>query len=409
MHQAQGPRTGTIRVRYHSFGGSGPHKMKRHMRLAVLLLLAVAVAGQGRGNGGTGDRERGTPPPDKTPPPSRTSRQSVSGDRPPPSVNRQGSASERKFILQSNGFNVEINAAAPVPFFKYWSDEAEIQMIKLDRMFQTSTSEDLSASDPLSPVKLTGAYDWTFGDATSTVDASTNTTNVQFIMTGAPKQTGADKPTPNLEFTCNLLSNANGTEIKFDVAVSNFQETWWAESAQALIFGYRVTTVDTSGKDKANITMQNVRVKDGAQRPNRPSKNDTSASKPKMAMDFGNGNGMEVVTEATQTNGDPLWVAMTAVDTPRGGSFVLIMYQRFVSGFTHDPSLFTAATSGTVPSDSPTLWANAEINLGDDTVAPPALTTTPAPNLSGASALCSGWVVTITALLAVLLAGVGRQ
>uniref|UniRef100_A0A7S0XU24 DOMON domain-containing protein n=1 Tax=Hemiselmis andersenii TaxID=464988 RepID=A0A7S0XU24_HEMAN len=384
-------------------------EMTMLLRLLATALVVAAVAGQDGRPVNTQGR-----PVDRTPPPGKANRESVSGDRPPPSVDRQGAAADRMYLLQSNGFNVEVNAASPVPFFRFWSDTDNIQMVKLDRMFQTSSSSDLSASDPLSPVRLHGAYDWAFGDASSTVDATTNTTDVQFTVTGTAKQAGtAEKPTPGMVFTCHLLSNANGTEMKFDVAVSGFDDSWWATGAEALVIGYKVSTVDSNKRDKANMTMSDIRVQDGAQRPNRPSTSgDSSAAKRKIAMDFGNGNGMEVVAEATQTGGGTLWVSMTAISTPNGGSYVLTMYQKFSSGFTHDPNLYTAATSGTVAADSPTLGGLPVVSIGADTGVIASGTTPPPENENGCEegALCSSassirvsWMG-IAALVAMLFA-----
>jgi len=349
---------------------------------------------------------------DRTPPPiTQNKRPEGGGGGAPPSVGRTGGKADKMFLLQSNGFNVEVNGASSVPFFRFWSDVNNMQMVKLDRMFQTSSPSDLSSSKPLSPVRLAGAYDWVFGDATSTVDATTNTTDVSFTVSGTAKQAGTvEKPFPGMVFTCHLLSNANGTEMKFDLDVSSFDATWWAEGAEALVIGYKVSTVDSNKMDKANVTMSDVRVKDGAERPNRPSKaeGDTSSSKKKIAMDFGNGNGMEVVAEATQTGGGTVGVTMTAISTPNGGSYVLTVYSKFSGGFTHDPSLYTASTSGTVPADSPTLGGLPTVSIGEDTGTTPGPSTTPTPELSGAFAPRVGWMG-ITALAAVLLAVVDRH
>uniref|UniRef100_A0A6U2I3U9 DOMON domain-containing protein n=1 Tax=Hemiselmis andersenii TaxID=464988 RepID=A0A6U2I3U9_HEMAN len=388
--------------------------------LAVLLVSAVhAQPGQG-GPGGQSDQGRRPPKNQdgqdvqRTPPPISENRQPQSGGgRGPPSVDRSGDKVQKMFLLQSNGFNVEVNAASSTPFFRFWSDTNNMQMVKLDRMFQTSSADDITSSAPLSPVRLAGAYTWEFSDATSTVDADTNTTDVQFVVTGTPRNTdnSADKPTPGLAFTCHLLSNNNGTEMKFDVALSDWQSGWWADGAQALVIGYKVSQVDSSKRDIKNLTMSDVRIQKKANRPNRPDKAGGGTKLlEKVAMDFGNGNGFEIVSSATDTTGGTITVQMTAINTPNGGTYVLNMYNRFGgTGFTHDPSLYTAGTSGTVDPNSAetsTFDQAPPVSIGEDTGNAPNLQVTPPPGGSGGSAgstVRAQWAY-VTALLAALFA-----
>jgi hypothetical protein len=128
-------------------------------------------------------------------------------------------------------------------------------------------------------------------DASSEVDATTNTTDVQFTMTGTPKETSnAKRPAPGLQLTCHLLSSANGTEFKYDIKISDFDDSWWDESATALVLGYRISTMEPDGaKEKGNMTLSDVRIQLDAKRPVRPKKSDgtNGGVKPRAAMDFG--------------------------------------------------------------------------------------------------------------------------
>lgn len=396
----------------------------RPTALALAVLLVSAVCAQPPGQSNQGKRPPGEPIKNqagkdvgKTPPPIAESKRPESGGKPPPKVEGEYNKAGRTFLLSSNGFNVEVNAAAGLPFFRFWSDPNKMQMVKLDRMFQTSTPNDLSSSGPLSPVQLTGAYTWQFSDASSQADADTNTTDVKFTVTGTPRNTvNNKKPVPGLVFTCHLLSNANGTEMKFDVSVSDWQSTWWDGSAKALVLGYKVTRVDQQKRDVANLTMSDIRIQKGAKRPNRPEKAENRGKVlEKVAMDFGNGNGFEIVSTATDATGASIPVSMTAVNTPNGGSYVLTIYDKFGGGgFTHDPSLYTASTSGTVDAGSAqttTFDGSTVISIGEDTGVAPNLAATPAPGESGGSGSSGGagslraqWVVCAGALVAALAA-----
>jgi len=257
--------------------------------------------------------------------------------------------------MSSGSFNIEVNGGAggnKPPFFRFWSDVANMQKIELRRMFQTSTPNNISASRPTKMVNVVGAYKWNFSAATETVDAVTNTTDASFTMTGTPKETGnADKPAPNLQLICHLLSSANGTEFKYDVKISNFDDSWWDASATALVIGYRVSTVETEGeKEKGNMTLSDVRIQLNANRPVRPKKADgtNGGVEPRAAMDFGNGNGMESLSTAKEDGGASKAVLMTAIADKDEGSFVLTIYEKFSKGLTHDPTMYTAATSSTL-------------------------------------------------------------
>ena len=137
-------------------------------------------------------------------------------------------------------------------------------------------------------------------DASSEVDNTTNTTDMSFTVTGTAKNAvDANRPTPGLQLTCHLLSSANGTEFKYDIKISDFDDSWWDESATALVLGYRISTMEPDGaKEKGNMTLSDVRIQLQADRPVRPKKSDgtNGGVKPRAAMDFGNGNGLEVST-----------------------------------------------------------------------------------------------------------------
>mmetsp|Transcript_30946 Transcript_30946/g.78386 ORF Transcript_30946/g.78386 Transcript_30946/m.78386 type:complete len:392 (-) Transcript_30946:341-1516(-) len=386
---------------------------KLAFRLLVAALLVSCMTAQPQQGGGRPVNTEGRPV-DRTPPPiTQNKRPEGGGGGAPPSVGRTGGKADKMFLLQSNGFNVEVNGASSVPFFRFWSDVNNMQMVKLDRMFQTATPDDLPSSAALSPVRLTAAYEWTFSDPTSTVDADTNTTDVSFVVTGTPRVTGNDKPIPGMAFTCHLLSNANGTEMKFDVAVSDWQSGWWADGAKAFVIGYKVTQVDSSKRDVKNLTMSDVRIQKGANRPNRPQKSENKGKlMEKIAMDFGNGNGFEVVASATDTAGGNIDVSMTAVNTPNGGTYVLTMYSKFGgTGFTHDPSLYTAGTSGTVDAASvqtTTFDGVTAVSIGEDTGMAPNVLATPPPGETGAASSLRAQWAGAAALLAALLALGGR-
>eukprot|EP00285_Hemiselmis_virescens_P020022 CAMPEP_0173388536 /NCGR_PEP_ID=MMETSP1356-20130122/10818_1 /TAXON_ID=77927 ORGANISM="Hemiselmis virescens, Strain PCC157" /NCGR_SAMPLE_ID=MMETSP1356 /ASSEMBLY_ACC=CAM_ASM_000847 /LENGTH=388 /DNA_ID=CAMNT_0014345469 /DNA_START=54 /DNA_END=1220 /DNA_ORIENTATION=- len=387
--------------------------MRTATRLLVAALVVAAVVAQPTGDQGRGkEKNQNGEEVQRTPRPAAQNKEAVKGGRPAPTVDRQGDKGSKMFVLQSNGFNVEVNAASPTPFFRFWSDVNNMQMVKLDRMFQTSTPDALASSGPIKTVKLQGAYAWTFEDTTSTVDANTNTTDVSFTVTGAARSPGnANRPTPGIVFTCHLLSNANGTEMKFDVDITNWEATWWGDNAQALVIGYKVSAVNANKEDIGNLTMSDVRIQKDAKRPNRPTTTgDASATKEKVAMDFGNGNGFEIVAEATETGGAAKWAKMTAISTPNGGTYVLTMYEKFAGGLRHDPSLYTASTSGTVdPAASTTFDSAPPISIGEDTGIPPGGTPPPGDTIDTGAASAVRSLTGFTALLAMAVAAMAGR
>lgn len=330
-----------------------------------IILLAVALiactsaqpsedrqTGQGKKPVKATEGNRGNPPAGATPPPLKENKQPGDARQGPVKVDRSGTKEEKKYVMSSGGFNVETNAAAEKPFFRFWSDVNAMQRVELGRMFQTATPNNITGSRPTKMVNLKGMYTWAFSDASSEVDATTNTTDVQFTMTGTPKETSnANRPAPGLQLVCHLLSSANGTEFKYDVKISDFDDSWWDESATALVLGYRISTMEPDGaKEKGNMSLSDIRIELQADRPVKPKKSDgtNGGTKPRAALDFGNGNGLEIVSTATEDGGAEKVVLLNAMKDKKEGSFVLTIYERFSKGLTHDPTFYTAATSSTL-------------------------------------------------------------
>ena len=200
---------------------------------------------------------------------------------------------------------------------------------------------------------------------------------------------------------------SNGTEMKFDVDITGFQSTWWADSKSALVLGYRVSTLDKSTqKDKANATLSDMRIQKDAKRPVKPQRSDApDSAKPKAAIDFGNGNGFEIVSTATDGSGASKAVSMTALTTPEDGTLVLTMYEQFSTSLRHDPTMYTAGTSSTLDATSASTFTDASLYaspLFSSTVA--AAGGTPAPtSAASSSATAAIMATTLLALLAALL------
>jgi len=331
----------------------------------TVILLAVALiactsaqpsedrqTGKGKKPVKATEGNKGNPPAGATPPPLKGNKEPGDARQGPVKVDRSGTKEEKKYVMSSGGFNVETNAAAEKPFFRFWSDVNAMQRVELGRMFQTATPNNITGSRPTKMVNLKGMYTWAFSDASSEVDATTNTTDVQFTMTGTPKETSnANRPAPGLQLVCHLLSSANGTEFMYDVKISDFDDSWWDESATALVLGYRISTMEPDGaKEKGNMSLSDIRIELQADRPVKPKKSDgtNGGTKLRAALDFGNGNGLEIVSTATEDGGAEKVVLLNAMKDKKEGSFVLTIYERFSKGLTHDPTFYTAATSSTL-------------------------------------------------------------
>jgi hypothetical protein len=139
-------------------------------------------------------------------------------------------------------------------------------------------------------------------------------------MTGTPKETSnANRPAPGLQLVCHLLSSANGTEFKYDVKISDFDDSWWDESATALVLGYRISTMEPDGaKEKGNMSLSDIRIELQADRPVKPKKSDgtNGGTKPRAAMDFGNGNGLEVSASPIPQTSSPGLEASSCLTLP---------------------------------------------------------------------------------------------
>lgn len=148
-------------------------------------------------------------------------------------------------------------------------------------------------------------------------------------------------------------------QFKYDLDITNFDDKWWSANATALVLGYRISTMEPKGdKEAKNMSLSDLRIDNVAKRPVKPIKSDgtNGGTAERAAVDFGNGNGMEVVSTANEVDtGLKKVVVMTAITTPREGSFILTIYEKFKGGLRHDPSLFTASTSSTIDAKSNTI------------------------------------------------------
>jgi len=336
---------------------------------AAIALLTVALIASASAQPPRGEKpkpqesNKDAPPPGKKPPPLKSNKSPGDSKDGAPAIGKNGTKADGFYTLSAGGFNIEVNGAkqGQPPYFRFWSDPNNMQKIEFGRMFQTRTPNNITGSKPMKMVNIWRSYRWTLGDTSSEVDTATNTTDMSFTVTGTAKNgVDANRPTPGLQLSCHLLSSANGTEFKYDIKISDFDDSWWNESATALVLGYRISTMEPDGtKEKGNLTLSDVRIQLDAKRPVRPKKSDgtNGGVKPRAAMDFGNGNGMEIVSTATEDGGAEKMVLMTAIADKQEGSFVLTIYERFSKGITHDPTLFGAGTSSTI-----TDW---DIVLGD--------------------------------------------
>jgi hypothetical protein len=148
------------------------------------------------------------------------------------------------------------------PFYMYWIDGKENlkQRVMFSKMWQTDSiaSPGASSSKRLKPTSLRGAYDWVFTDVTNVNGAKT--TEATFTITGTPKVAGdATSPKPKIKFTNHLLSSANGTELKYDVDITEYADDWWDSAAQGLVMAYKIETVDAKMAPK-NRSLDGVSV-----------------------------------------------------------------------------------------------------------------------------------------------------
>jgi hypothetical protein len=131
----------------------------------------------------------------------------------------------------------------------------------MEKIWQTDNVENPSAnsSKRLKKMNLVGMYDWVFSDATNLASNVTVSETI-FTMSGTPKSGGGpNAPKPNIVFTNYLLSSNNGTELKFDLDISNFADSWWDNSATGLVVAYRIEAVDSSASVK-NVSLKGVSV-----------------------------------------------------------------------------------------------------------------------------------------------------
>jgi len=246
-----------------------------------------------------------------------------------------------------------------VPFYRYWADGGETNKVKIMfmRLFQTSNPDDPAGSAKLRRVNLVGGYSWNFTDATE-YNTTSNTTEVAFNITSILKQGGGgpDAAKPDITFVNRLIANENGTELKFDVHITNFLSEWWDASATHLVTGYRVVNEDNSGGER-NISLADVRVQRNAERPVRPCPEDQldCDREAATAVEFGNGNGIEAVATADGGSGTANIDVTVTVGQDGGeegdggedgsGSFLYISYAKFDGSLHHDPTAYNQETS----------------------------------------------------------------
>lgn len=345
-------------------------------RLFLCTCLLVLSAGQGGGPGG-GKRPPGP------------------GDRQPKPPKVDGAKDTKQLVLASNGFNVEVNGNGNAPFYVYWADGKEDakQRVMFAKMWQTDSLDNPGAagSKRLKPVNLIGAYDWVFTDVTD--KTSTAAVESTFKMTGKAKEAGSkDQPKPDIVFTNHLVSTANGTELKFDVDISNFADDWWDASAAGLVMAYRIQTLDGANAPR-NMTAQGMKKIPNAERPSRPVGADGTRPPKADAIDLGNGYGFESVQ--TATSGTATVKATTAVGVEERMPHILVTYAKFSQTLRHDPTIYNTAsstaevyssTSGTVTYDE-----NGQIVSGNN-------------NKSASSSLRASMISVVAMLVAALTA-----
>ncbi len=141
-------------------------------------------------------------------------------ERRPRMPSTEGQKDQRRFVLASNGFNVEANGAGNAPFFSYWPDGSNRKMkVMFEKMWQVDDLE--RPVRRINTISLIGMYDWAFTDATSIELNGGQVVDTAFNMTGIPKQ--QQQQLPIISFLNHFLSSVNGTELKFDVDISGFQ------------------------------------------------------------------------------------------------------------------------------------------------------------------------------------------
>jgi hypothetical protein len=148
------------------------------------------------------------------------------------------------------------------PFYVYWADgnETNKQRIMFSKIWQTSDLENAGSGRRLKMVNLAGTYDWTFTDMIN--DNSTGTAETIFNMSGTPNAAGnPNSPKPKIVFTNHLVSSTDGTELKFDVDISGFNDDWWDQSATGLVMAYKIESLNATESVNGTDSPRNVSMK----------------------------------------------------------------------------------------------------------------------------------------------------
>lgn len=327
-----------------------------------------------------------------------------------------GSTALKRYVLSANGFNVEINAAGNAPFFVYYADgkEASKQRMWMEKMWQTAGTIGGPATPPIKKINLGGMYDWVFSTpATFNSTLTNSTTETIFTMLGIPKTPGdANNPKPNLLFTNHLISSANGTELKFDVEISNYADAWWDPSATGLVLAYRMETLDQMDAPR-DTPLQGMKKLRDAKRPLRPvlARNASGGQPPPKAdaIDLGNGYGFESATVAADGAQRPI-NATVDVGMDESKPHILVVYGRFSQILRHDPVMYTADTSSAADpaatAAAPSYDAGGNLQPSPPPGAPATTTPRPAstPKSSSSSAVCANMALVLLLSAALLAA-----
>lgn len=339
-----------------------------------------------------------------------------------------GGTSLKRYMLSANGFNVEVNAAGNAPFFTFYADgkEGSKQRLWMEKIWQTTNisrpaPDASSGRPPLKKINLNGMYNWALS-STSTFNSTlaSSTTETVFTLRGTPIMPGdASNPKPNLLFTNHFVSSTNGTELKFDVEISNYADAWWDPAATGLVLAYRMETLNEM--DGARDTpLQGMKKLQDVKRPVRPMPGRNSSLQqqqqqqpqpqqqnppPKAdAIDLGNGYGFESATVAADGAQMPI-NATVNVGVDDSKPHILVAYGRFSQTLRHDPVMYTADTSSAA---DPSATAAAPTYDSSGNLLPPGTviltTTTPPPPPSSTPKSSSSSALQANMGLAVMLA-----
>lgn len=229
-------------------------------------------------------------------------------------------------------------------------------------------------------INLGAKYNWDISAiyTDATYDNSANSTSHTFNLTGLPSNPADELP--KIVFVNHITCNENGTELKFDMHMTEFPLEAWISTAQYLALAYKIANFGVGAQEAEEPVFQQIRfvfffasllcsflISSGrfqanATRPSRPMPLPPRITTKPIAIEFGNNNGLEIATTAYDAAGVPVQVLAALQKFPVGvtdvdeGAHVIMFYKRFTgTELHHDPTIYAQNTSSSSNVDLVTL------------------------------------------------------